>query len=119
MPEEIKKYRYDLLEDFRKKTIEQIKEQRNLLINKNEEKNKEKNETKNEENKEVKKIPKNINQPEKKYISKTFSMENMISLEEKNIEKIKKKQKQKIEFLIEKQMKAELMNLKNIEKDRK
>ena len=46
-------------------------------------------------------------------------MDEMISIEKKNIEKLKKKQKQNIEYLIEQQMKAELLNKKNIEKDRK
>ena len=46
-------------------------------------------------------------------------MQNMIDNEKKNIEKIKKKQKQNIEYLIENQMKAELINTKYIEKEKK
>ena len=46
-------------------------------------------------------------------------MSSMIQKERANINKIKKKQKQNIEYMIESQMKAELINNKNIEKDKK
>ena len=121
LPEDIKKYRYDLLEDFRKKTIEQIKEQRNLKMNKSgpDSATKE-NRAKTTKQEEEKNKGNTSEQQENKYVSKTFSekMEDM-NLEKKNIEKIKKKQKQNIEYLIEQQMKAELLNKKNIEKDKK
>ena len=40
LPEDIKKYRYNLLENLRKKTINQIREERLSMINKTEETNK-------------------------------------------------------------------------------
>ena len=98
LPEDIKKYRYDLLENFRQKTIDQIKEQRNLKIN-NENENKEETlnggMNKSFTKKEEEKFKINSNEQENKYHSKTFSekMEEMINLEKKNIEKIKKKAK--------------------------
>ena len=51
----------------------------------------------------------------------TFSekMSNLISKERDNIQKIKSKQKQNIQFMIEQQMRAELINYKNLEKDKK
>ena len=100
LPNDIKKYRYDLLEEFRKKTIEQIKEQRSNIINFENGMKEEKNNS--------------SEQDVKNNLNKTFSekMKNMIDNEKKNIEKIKKKQKQNIEYLIENQMKAELINSK-------
>ena len=60
LPENIKQYRYDLLEDFRKKTINQIREERYALINNNEEakkrsenKEEEKNKNKNNDKKQA------------------------------------------------------------------
>ena len=46
-------------------------------------------------------------------------MNTMIKREKANIRKIKQKQKQSIEFMIEQQMKAELINYRNLEKDKK
>ena len=48
----------------------------------------------------------------------TFSekMSNMLSMEKANIKKLKLKQKHNIEFIIEQQMKADLINYKNLEK---
>ena len=114
LPEDIKKYRFNLLEKLRLKTIKMIKKERNELIKK---------ETiKNETEEEVGKTQ-NFNTSEHDYVvgNLTFSekMNNMITKERANIKKIKQKQKQNIEFLIEQQMKAELINFRNLEKDRK
>ena len=69
LPEDIKKYRYKLLEEFRQKTIDQIKEQRNLIIEN--EKNNDNNGTNGETKKEEEDNKINGNEQENKYISKT------------------------------------------------
>ena len=114
LPEDIKKYRFNLLEKLRQKTIKMIKEKRKELIEKEEkEKQKENNREESEEDSRKEKLTHSGNL--------TFSekMNNMITKERANIKKIKQKQKQNIEFMIEQQMKAELINYRNLEKDKR
>ena len=121
LPEDIKKYRFNLLEKLRQKTIKMIKEKRNELIEK--EKEKENNREDSEEDGGKEKLTQNFNTSEHEYHSGnlTFSekMNNMITRERANIKKIKQKQKQNIEFMIEQQMKAELINYRNLKKKKK
>ena len=117
LPEDIKKYRFKLLEKLRQKSIEIIKVKRKELIDK------EKNRNETDENRREK-LTQNFNTNESEYgisANLTFSekMNKMITRERANIKKIKQKQKQNIEFMIEQQMKAELINYRNIEKDKK
>ena len=117
LPEDIKKYRFNLLEKLRQKSIQTIKEKRNELIEKENKKDNVEEEGKKE------KTTQNFSKSEPDYNkgNLTFSekMNNMIIKEKANIKKIKQKQKQNIEFMIEQQMKAELMNFRNLEKDRR
>ena len=117
LPEDIKKYRFNLLEKLRQKTIRMIKAKRKELIEK--EKNKE--ESDEDENKGKLTQNFNVSETENQAINMTFTekMNNMITKERANIMKIKQKQKQNIEFMIEQQMKAELINYRNLEKDRR
>ena len=115
LPEDIKKYRFKLLEKLRQKSIEIIKVKRKELIDK------EKNRNETDENRREK-LTQNFNTNESEYgnsANLTFSekMNKMITRERANIKKIKQKQKQNIEFMIEQQMKAELINYRNIEKE--
>ena len=118
LPEDIKQFRFNLLEKLRKKNIQMIKEKRKEFI---EEVNK-KNESEAFEIRE--KWTQNFNTIESEYATSgnmtfTDKMNLMIKREKANIKKIKQKQKQNIEFMIEQQMKAELINYRNLEKDKK
>lgn len=119
LPEDVKKYRFNLLERLRLKTLQMVKDKRDELI---------KNEKNNFlDNKDFeltrKKWTQNFSTLEldNPACNMTFSekMSNLISKERDNIQKIKSKQKQNIQFMIEQQMKAELINYKNLEKDKK
>ena len=121
LPDDIKKYRFHLIERFRLKTIKMIKEKRQELIKSKQ--NKYINES--GEYPSAKKRLEDkfnfINDFELKRNNMTFSekMGSMYQKERENINRLKKKQKQNIEFMIENRMKAELINYNNIEKDRK
>ena len=122
LPEDIKRYRFNLLERLRLKTIKMIKEKRKELINIKDDKLREESEEyKTSRKKWTDKFRIKLNESEYHQGNKTFSekMSSMIQKERANINKIKKKQKQNIEYMIESQMKAELINNKNIEKDKK
>ena len=119
LPEDVKKYRFNLLERLRLKTLQMVKDKRDELI---------KNEKNNFlDNKDFeltrKKWTQNFSTLEldNPACNMTFSekMSNLISKERDNIQKIKSKQKQNIQFMIEQQMRAELINYKNLEKDKK
>jgi len=120
LPDEIKRYRFNLLEKIRLKTIKLIKSKRNELIEK-----KARNNKKNEDYfvNTHKKFIGNFESFEPEYHrgNMTFSekMSNMLSIEKANIKKLKLKQKHNIEFIIEQQMKADLINYKNLEKERR
>ena len=117
LPEDIKKYRFNLLEKLRQKTIRMIKTKRKELIDK--EKNKEESDEDDKRGKMTQDF--NMSEAHNQAATLTFTekMNNMITRERANIMKIKQKQKQNIEFMIEQQMKAELINYRNLEKDRK
>ena len=122
LPDDIKRYRFNLLERLRLKTIKMIKEKRKELINIKDDKLREESEEyKTSRKKWTDKFRIKLNESEYHQGNKTFSekMSSMIQKERANINKIKKKQKQNIEYMIESQMKAELINNKNIEKDKK
>ena len=123
LPEDIKKYRFNLLERLRLKTIKMVREKRYELIGKekkifldNKNFNKDFEFTR-------KKWTQNNSTFNSEYLTgnMTFSerISNLMSKEKENIDKLKSKQKQKIEFMIENQMKSELINYKILEKDKK
>jgi len=118
LPEEVKQFRFKLLEKLRLKNIKMIKERRREFI----EDEKKKNESEVYESRE--RITLNINnfnthESDSGNMTFTEKMNLLIKREKANIKKIKQKQKQNIEFMIEQQMKAELMNYRNLEKDRR
>ena len=121
LPDDIKRYRFHLIDRFRLKTIKMIKDKRQELIQTK--KNKFLNDS-GEFSTPKKKIDdkfKFINEFEPKSNNMTFSekMGSLIQKERDNIKKLKQKQKQNIEFMIENRIKAELINYSNMEKDRK
>ena len=120
LPDDIKRYRFNLLEQLRLKTIKMIKEKRKELIESNK--------------KDIFNKIGDYRTSRKKWTENFFiselgnprgnmtfydKMSSLIKKEKANINKIKQKQKQNIEYMIESQMKSELINYKNIEKDRK
>ena len=106
LSDELIKLRYDAEEKFRNDTIKQAQEERNKIISENE-KNK-KNENKENNN--------NDEQPQNKDDDIT-KWEKLIENEKKGIEKIKKRQRQNIESLIEEQINKELIIKVNEVKD--
>ena len=115
LPEDIKQFRFKLLEKLRQKNIKMIKERRRELI----EDELRKNESEVCESRERITINFNTHESDSGNMTFTDKMNLLIKKEKANIKKIKEKQKQNIEFLIEQQMKAELMNYRNLEKDRR
>ena len=120
LPDDIKRYRFNLLEQLRLKTIKMIKEKRKELIESNK--------------KDIFNKIGDYRTSRKKWTENFFiselgnprgnmtfydKMSSLIKKEKANINKIKQKQKQNIEYMIESQMRSELINYKNIEKDRK
>ena len=119
LPDDVKRYRFNLLEKIRLKTIEKIKKKRNEII---------RNEQSNSMNVSIvgftpKKGYRNfeINLPEYHAGNMTFSekMSSMIKREKESINKLKFKQKQNIGFMIEQEMKAELLNIRYLEKEKR
>ena len=110
LPEDIKQFRFKLLEKLRQKNIKMIKERRRELI----EDELRKNESEVCESRERITINFNTHESDSGNMTFTDKMNLMIKKEKANIKKIKEKQKQNIEFLIEQQMKAELMNYRNL-----
>ena len=106
LSDELIKLRYDAEEKFRNDTIKQAQEERNKIINENE-KNK-KNENKENNN--------NDEQPQNKD-DDIAKWEKLVENEKKGIEKIKKRQRQNIESLIEEQINKELIIKVNEVKD--
>ena len=120
LPEEIKRYRFNLLEKLRLKKIKLVKDKRSELINSirlNKLHDSYENKT---ARRKWRHNMNNLYDPGNAG-NMTFSekMSLLMRKERHNIDKIKQKQKQNIEYMIESQMKAELINYKNIEKDRR
>ena len=120
LPEEIKRYRFNLLEKLRLKKIKLVKDKRTELINSirlNKLHDSYENKT---ARRKWRHNMNNLYDPGNAG-NMTFSekMSLLMRKERHNIDKIKQKQKQNIEYMIESQMKAELINYKNIEKDRR
>lgn len=95
LPKEIQKIRFDNINKYRKETIEIVKEQRNKIIESEKEKDKNKinnncNDNKNENGFEEKEI-KNLDE----------QLDSIIDREKKDIEKLKRRQKNEIEAEIE------------------
>ena len=119
MPEDVKRYRFNLLEKIRLRTIEKIKKKRNEIIQK---------EKFNLMNESIigftpKKLKRNfeINLPENNSLSMTFSekMSLMIKREKESLNKLKIKQKQNIDYMIEQQVKADMINYRCLEKEKR
>ena len=119
MPEDVKRYRFNLLEKIRLRTIEKIKKKRNEIIQK---------EKFNLMNESIigftpKKLKRNfeINLPENNSLYMTFSekMSSMIKREKESLNKLKIKQKQNIDYMIEQQVKADMINYRCLEKEKR
>ena len=104
LPLEIQKYRYEFFDNFRKKSIEQVKEERNKII---------------QENNQTPSHSLKNSQSARNFITIEYMKEKLIEEEKKNIERIKQRGKKEIQFLIEQEIKIELLKEKNEEKQRK
>ena len=104
LPFEIQKYRYEFYDNFRKKSIDQVKEERNKIILENNQ------------------SPSNSLKNSKSsgnFITIEYMREKLIEEEKKNIERIKQRGKKEIQFIIEQEIKIGLLKEKNEEKQRK
>ena len=106
LPQDMIQFRYDAEEKYRNDSIEQVKAERQKIIDEEANSDKDK-ENKNEENKEAE----NQNQLDEK-------MKKLKEEEEKALEKIKKKQTQDIESMIENQINNELRIRQTIVKEK-
>ena len=104
LPLEIQKYRYEFYDNFRKKSIAQVKEERNKIILEN--------------NQTSPNTLKN-SQSARNFITIEYMREKLIEDEKKNIERIKQRGKKEIQFIIEQEIKIGLLKEKNEEKQRK
>ena len=117
LPKEIQKIRFDNIDKYRKDTIEMVKEQRNRIIeSKNE--NPENNNN-NENNNNDNSNNNNENQEEKQIMNLDDQLDSMKNKEKKNIEKLKRRQKNEIEAEIETKIKSEMIRYKSELKDQK
>jgi len=99
LTDKIIQYRYDAQEKFRNETIEQVKIMRKNII---EAKEKQKEKEEGKTNRDANETKTNMDEVDKKW-------EKILENEKKSIEKIKKKQRQDIETIIEEQINKELM----------
>ena len=97
--EKVFQMRFEAAEKFREETIKEVKEVRNKII---EEEGKKKEDTNKEMNKSTSRVGNNTDDVDKKW-------EKVLENEKRAIEKIKKKQRQNIESMIEEQINKELM----------
>ena len=119
LPKDIQKIRFDNIDKYRKETIKMVKDQRDLIINK--EKGKENNEY---YNNNVESYDKNNSNEINNIDNKTIynldeQLNSMIDKEKKNIEKLKRRQKNEIEAEIEAKIKSEMIRQKAEEKEKK
>ena len=105
LPKEIQKIRFDNIDKYRKDTIEMVKEQRNRIIESKNEKPENNNN--------------NENQEEKQIMNLDEQLDSMKNKEKKNIEKLKRRQKNEIEAEIETKIKSEMIRYKSELKDQK
>ena len=120
LPKEIQKIRFENIDKYRKETIEMAKTQRERIIEELENKNK--NEKKDENNNSINKENENNNenQEEKQQILNLDEQLNtMKDKEKKNIEKLKRRQKNEIEAEIETKIKSEMIRYKSELKEQK
>ena len=119
LPDDVKRYRFNLLEKIRLKTIEKIKKKRNEIIQ---------NEKYNIMNESIigytpKKLIRNfeIHLPENSALNMTFTekVSSMMKRENDSLNKLKLKQKQNIENMIEQQAKADMINYRYLEKEKR
>ena len=119
LPKDIQKIRFDNIDKYRKETIKMVKDQRDLIINK--EKGKENNEY---YNNNVESYDKNNSNENNNIDNKTIynldeQLNSMIDKEKKNIEKLKRRQKNEIEAEIEAKIKSEMIRQKAEEKEKR
>ena len=104
LPQDMVKLRYDAEEKYREDSINQVKEERQNIIEAEEKKNEEKTQN---------------NEGDKKNDELGQKMEKIKEDEQLALEKIKKRQKIDIEAMIENQINTEMMNKMNLEKERR
>ena len=102
LDKDLLKFRYESEENFRKETINQVKEERKVIIESENKKKEEESKKKENEDQNNKDEQNDKDETEKRW-------EKIIENEKKNIEKIKKRQRQNIENIIEEQINKELI----------
>ena len=112
LPKDIQKIRFENIDKYRKETIRMVKEQRELIINKG----------KNEDNYETS-DKMNINENNIIENNTVYNLDeqlnNIIDKEKKNLEKLKRRQKNEIEAEIETKIKSEMIRQKAEEKEKR
>ena len=126
LPKDIQKIRFENIDKYRRETIRMVKEQRELIIKKENDIKKEKKEKKEEMNMNInyessdKMIVNENNIIENKTIyNLDEQLNNIIDKEKKNLEKLKRRQKNEIEAEIETKIKSEMIRQKADEKERR
>ena len=126
LPKEIQRIRFENIDKYRKSTIEMIKEQRNRIIEVENSKNNDNNNNKSFSNSKYNSKSNNENMNNKTYADEDKQiynledqLDNMIDKERKNIEKLKRRQKNEIEAEIETKIKSEMIRYKSELKNQK
>ena len=120
LPKEIQKIRFENIDKYRKETIEMVKNQRELIINDKDKKeeNIENNNINIHDNKENNENN-NENKEEKQILNLDEQIDNLLDKEKRNIEKLKRRQKNEIEAEIETKLKSEMIRYKSEIKEQK
>ena len=131
LPKEIQKIRFENIDNYRKETIQMVIEQREKIINNQEQKDKNLETTGNIKTNISKIISNETHRntlaneeiPEEKQIIPTYNLEeqlnNIIEKEKKNLEKLKRRQKNEIEAEIETKIKGEMIRQKSELKEKR
>lgn len=116
LPKDIQRIRFENIDKYRKETIKMVKDQRDLIINNRKEKEKEQNN--NNETSDKMNINENNIIENKTIYNLDEQLNNIMDKEKKNLEKLKRRQKNEIEAEIETKIKSEMIRQKAEEKEK-
>ena len=117
LPKDIQRIRFENIDKYRKETIKMVKDQRDLIINNRKEKEKEQNN--NNETSDKMNINENNIIENKTIYNLDEQLNNIMDKEKKNLEKLKRRQKNEIEAEIETKIKSEMIRQKAEEKEKR
>ena len=116
LPKDIQKIRFENIDKYRRETIRMVKEQRELIIKKENDIKKEKKEEMNMninyESSDKMIVNENNIIENKTIYNLDEQLNNIIDKEKKNLEKLKRRQKNEIEAEIEAKIKSEMLRIK-------